>query len=551
MTKASQTARSRWGRYALLLATLAAFALLLGGMALPRSGRAATSTNFLRGTVTGSGFTTIKPTAIAIGPDGRLYVADLVGRIQALTLDPASKAVIAIEQVASSTDLQEVFGIAFDPTDASFPPPVYVSNTLSGSVFGPDGLAPDGSYPGKITKIDGPGYANKTDIITGLPVSNFLHQANGLVFAADGTLYIAHGGMTNAGLPGVPFLRAEVPLSGAVLVANPSAPGFDGNITYDPPAPNVYATTVDQVSGDVSVYASGLRNPYDLIIHSNGRIYLTDNGPGGNDGDASTGCDSQTKNPWGEEHPPDELNIIEEGNYYGHPNRNRGRFDPRQCVYHNGTEGSGPDWTGPIALLPPSSNGIVEYTASTFDGKLLGNLFYVGLAGVLGRVVLSPDGSSVVSHTENFASGFANPLDITMSADGTLFIAEFDITNMGLDKITFLRPPTKQPFPADTDGDGCSDQRENGPDEKLGGMRDYLNPNDFYDINGDGIIDLFNDVLGVINHYSLDGSPPYDANFDRGPSAGPNPWNMTAPDGVIDLFTDILGVIQQHGHACR
>ena len=62
--------------------------------------------------------------------------------------------------------------------------------------------------------------------------------------------------------------------------------------------------------------------------------------------------------------------------------------------------------------------------------------------------------------------------------------------------------------------------------------------------------DLFNDILGVINHYSLDGSPPYDVQFDRGPSAGPNPWNMTAPDGVIDLFTDILGVIQQHGHAC-
>ena len=77
MTKASQTARSRWGRYALLLATLAAFALLLGGMALPRSGRAATSTNFLRGTVTGSGFTTIKPTAIAIGPDGSVYVGEV------------------------------------------------------------------------------------------------------------------------------------------------------------------------------------------------------------------------------------------------------------------------------------------------------------------------------------------------------------------------------------------------------------------------------------------------------------------------------------------
>ena len=83
-----------------------------------------------------------------------------------------------------------------------------------------------------------------------------------------------------------------------------------------------------------------------------------------------------------------------------------------------------------------------------------------------------------------------------------------------------------------------------------GGRRDYLNPNDFYDVNKDGEIDLFTDILGVIQHYSLDGSPPYDVNFDRGPTAGPNPWNMTAPDGSIDLFTDILGVINQHGHAC-
>ncbi|MCH8160532.1 MAG: hypothetical protein IIB88_01425, partial [Chloroflexi bacterium] len=41
------------------------------------------------------------------------------------------------------------------------------------------------------------------------------------------------------------------------------------------------------------------------------------------------------------------------------------------------------------------------------------------------------------------------------------------------------------------------------------------------------------------------GAPPYDVTFDRGPSAGPNPWNMTAPDGIIDLVTDILGVIDQ------
>ncbi len=43
---------------------------------------------------------------------------------------------------------------------------------------------------------------------------------------------------------------------------------------------------------------------------------------------------------------------------------------------------------------------------------------------------------------------------------------------------------------------------------------------------------------------------PSKAWFDRGPSIGPNPWNMTAPDGAIALPNDILGVIRQFQHNC-
>ncbi|MCH7578878.1 MAG: S8 family serine peptidase [Chloroflexi bacterium] len=109
----------------------------------------------------------------------------------------------------------------------------------------------------------------------------------------------------------------------------------------------------------------------------------------------------------------------------------------------------------------------------------------------------------------------------------------------------------------DTDGDGCVDIREDGSDATLGGLRDYLNPYDFYDVLGGGggppdqIIDLPNDILGVIQRFSPQGAAPYDVLFDRGASSGPNPWNMTAPDGVIDLPNDILGVIQQFGHSCQ
>ena len=54
----------------------------------------------------------------------------------------------------------------------------------------------------------------------------------------------------------------------------------------------------------------------------------------------------------------------------------------------------------------------------------------------------------------------------------------------------------------------------------------------------------------IIQNAPTGTEPEYDVNFDRGPSTGPNFWNMTAPDGVIDLSNDILGVIQQYLHDC-
>ena len=113
--------------------------------------------------------------------------------------------------------------------------------------------------------------------------------------------------------------------------------------------------------------------------------------------------------------------------------------------------------------------------------------------------------------------------------------------------------------PGDTDGDGCSDRRELGDDQTLGGRRDYQNPWDFYDVAGGGggppdqIVDLPNDILGVIQHYAPLGTEPrYDAAFDRGPKVpGEEAWDLTAPDGVIDLAHDILGVIRQFNHSCQ
>jgi glucose/arabinose dehydrogenase len=76
-----------------------------------------------------------------------------------------------------------------------------------------------------------------------------------LAFGPDGMIYLAIGGNTNAGLPSAFFrMLDEMSLGAAILKIAPT-PG-----------------------GDVSVYATGLRNPYDLVWHSNGQLYANDNG---------------------------------------------------------------------------------------------------------------------------------------------------------------------------------------------------------------------------------------------------------------------------------
>ena len=61
------------------------------------------------------------------------------------------------------------------------------------------------------------------------------------------------------------------------------------------------------------------------------------------------------------------------------------------------------------------------------------------------------------------------------------------------------------------------------------------------------MIDLPNDILGVILHFAPGGYAPGDENWDRPPamSGAGSIWNRGSPDGVIDLPNDILGVILQ------
>ena len=378
------------------------------------------SLRFERGTLELGDFTLHEPTTLAFGPDGRLYIGQLNGRIVALTLE--GQAVTEAREIAAADALGDVLGLAFDPNDPADPITLYVSST---NVFAGLDAPP---FPGKVSKLQAPDY-DPVDMITGLPVAAREHATNGIVFDDEGRLYIAQGGTTNSGFAGPESPRPESPLSGAVLVADLQDPQFDGEIRYDPPGEA--SSTVSQVGGDVRVYASGFRNPYDLVLHSNGKLYATDNGP--NQGDRSVTCITEAPPV----PAPDELNLVLEDHYYGHPNRNRGRFDERQCSYRSPEDGSG-ESTPPIASLGyfTSANGMAEYTSGALGGRLRGNLIYVEWAKEgIWRVVLSDDGAAVESISRLVPGRLRRPLDVVVGSDGVIYVVE-----MGADRITYLTP---------------------------------------------------------------------------------------------------------------
>ena len=521
------------------------FGLLFLALPLPPApaeslGVPALDPDFVRGTLN---VTIPMPTSLAFGPDGRLYVA-AYSEIWALTLDPTTQQVLAAEQVAAGQQL--VLGIAFDPTASASPVTVYASRQ--------EPSATDG-FEGVVSRFTAPAWTRE-DVITGLPTSEPFsnHYTNGIAFDATGRLFIAQGSSTDAGLA-VPSWP-ETPLSSAILVADINAPDFDGDITYSPSGPPT-DDDVDQISGDVAVYAPGLRNPYDLVLHSNGQIYATDNGPMG--GAFSISC-TESGSPSSQ---ADELNLIEQGNYYGHPNRNRGRTDSRECVYHSPEEGSGAGFTGPIAVLPAhcSCDGIAEYTGTAFGGAMLGDLVIAqwGRARIA-RMVLSPDGNAVVS-TSDLAAAFSQPLDVTVGPDGTIYIAEF-----GANAVSYLAP--------DSDRDGCADARELGASPTLGGQRDPNSFWDFFDVPAgtpperDEVVNIV-DIGGIVLRFGSVSVPPltkqdelaealtpppdltsYHAAFDRGgPIPGEDLWDLLGPDGAINIL-DIGAAVIQFGHTC-
>ncbi len=382
--------------------------------------------------------TTTAPTQAAWGPDGRLYVGSDRGTITIYTFndDYAVTNTQAVNTVAALAN-KSILGLAFNPLDLPSPVKLYVGHSeLFANGGGP--FSGTSSYNGQVSVLTGPSFNAAQPLITGLPVSNHDHAVNGMTFDNNGDLLLANGGNTNAGIPSANMgTLPESPLSGAILKAPFSKGNFNGRISYVETATGranndqVFGDRVDVTPGvDVSVYVPGLRNDWDIVLTTCNILYGSDNGADPTFGFSSTSATTQGPAP----DAPDEINHLVEGHYYGHPNRNRGRYDTRQNVYHLPTDAETfSAYNGaPMGTIQSSSNGIEEYRATTFGSQMRGNLLVQKWQGILYRAVLAADGRSVQSLTT-----LANPLGLDVVAGPGGAILSIDYSH---NKIVVLKP---------------------------------------------------------------------------------------------------------------
>ena len=441
------------------------------------------------------------PTSLQLGPDGRLYVSTFTGKLYVLTMDqaavstPGQVAVLNVQQLndiftkpsrtcniggnpfncqypATPTTGRLVTGLLIDPASTANEIILYVSN--SGLGQGHTDMSID-TYSGTLTRLrlrPDTSTANPhdlqvlehTDLVTGMPRSREVHAVNGMSVGPDGWLYLAVGGHTNGGQPSEFFANLpEYHLSAAVVRLN-LAQLVGRSLPIDVSHVKT-ASHMAPLAGIFEMYATGYRNAYDLTWHSNGKLYLNDNAANlgqGNTPGASDGCNTPSVAPGDQ---PDDLNLVSQGAYGGHPNPTHG-----ECVFDNGAVYA-PKLTPHPAYVPPllaylngsSTNGIVEYASDAFGGLMKGNLISATFGGNqnVRRVVLNATGTAVIQ--EQNLAGFVEPLDVSTDAAGNIYVAEY-----GANRITVMVPtqlgtcpvPNSNPAVTDSDGDGYKDADE-------------------------------------------------------------------------------------------
>ncbi|MBC8098903.1 MAG: Ig-like domain-containing protein, partial [Armatimonadetes bacterium] len=369
-----------------------------------------------------------------------------------------------------------IIGIDFDPTSTIGNPIIWVTHNRGFQ------LGSGKHFTGGLSKLTVANFGagnetwTRTDYIVGLPRSFKDHLANSIDFGPDGALYFTQGSISAMGARDSNWdYQPDVLLSAAVLRVAPAflnaprATPLDVTTGEVVPAGGNPANTgsqeyladnknyglgssmlgYDAVTGTVpagkfynpaapgaplTIYATGIRNAYDLLWHSNGQLYVPTNGSAAGGRvpvspvyNTTTACQNRIdKATAGNYVGPsiaapgnpvtqfDYLFRVEPNKYYGHPNPTRceivlnggnptSQQDPGEAgVTSHYTTGIQPDrnW-GAYAhdfLNNKSPNGVIEYRSAAFGPALQGKLLVARYtSGDITMLTLSSSGAIVIN----------------------------------------------------------------------------------------------------------------------------------------------------------
>lgn len=386
-------------------------------------------------------------TSMTIGPDGKLYAATGTGSILRYRLAANGLPIGEPENIENAWTFERtITGIVFDPSSTATNLKLWVSHGYLGFEDVPN-------FTGSISLLTGANLQTKRDVITGLPRSSGDHLNNGIAFGPDGRLYILVGSLNGYGAPDAYWaFREETPLSAAVLVADVNRnTAFNGTVNVATGEGGTY--NPDSVNAPVKTHATGTRNPFDLLWHTNGKLYVPVNES--SDGNTPGGPGNDPPALSNVRNYPDFLASIKAGKYYGHPNPSRGEYVLNGGNPTNGADlaetseypvGIQPDadWDPPIHSfgLHRSTNGIAEFKSDVFGSAYRGMLLTTQFAFGDDVQGLLLDAAGNVSGVAQVASGFNNPLDvITVPGSGITYVSEYGSQPSGNGgKITLLRP---------------------------------------------------------------------------------------------------------------
>ncbi|MDP5171839.1 MAG: Ig-like domain-containing protein, partial [Bacteroidia bacterium] len=429
---------------------------------------------FINGGVVASGE---KYTTLTVGPDDKLYGITISGEIH--------RWIIAIDGTLNSKETlvgwktayagsRTAVGLTFDPTATSSNLIAYVSHCSAGLSNAPE-------WDGKISRLSGADLATEELLVTNLPRSIRDHLTNSMEFrpGEPNVLYFLQGsnsagGAADGGWGNRPerlltaaFLRLDLSLLPATLPLDAQTSMVQSVINAAGTGPTMSDGTYNPYGNNVplTLYATGIRNAYDFVWHSNGQAYIAANGTAG--GSLSPASVTGTRRIDGtfyngpvvpaigpNQTQRDFLFRVDPANplgYYGHPNPLRGEY-----VLNRGFDDEADyDPTLPADAnyrgfafdfeFNKSPNGILEYKSASNGGHLQGAMLVCRYSGGSDLIALVPDGPNgdILTHKIGIAgfTGFQDPLDITEDVTtGNIYVSDY-----GTSEIILLKPGVGSP----------------------------------------------------------------------------------------------------------